>query len=177
MNLSPIDPSACSGVIQSRRATKLTRRAALAMLAGAAMPRLSATADGAPYRLRSYETTYAVPLAMRLDLVIASNGSARVDGTIRVRLGEASGSRILIAQGTGQARVADVDGDGVAGLTRLEADFRDAASGSRVGVVLFPAGPDIDASGDYEVTIVIGKEALTGLTAARIGAARRVRRR
>ena len=157
--------------------TKLSRRAALALLAGAAMPGIATVAAEAPYRLRAYETTYAVPLAMRLDLVIASNGSARVEGTIRVRLGEDSGSRTLIAQGTGQARVADADGDGIAGLARLEADFRDAASGRRVGVVLFPTGPDIAASGDYEVTIVIGGEALTGLTAIRVGRARLSRRR
>ena len=157
--------------------TNLSRRAALAILAGAAMPRLSAVAAEEPYRLRAYETTYAVPLAVSLDLAIAADGSSRVDGTIRGRLGEDSDSRTLIALGTGQARVADADGDGVAGLVRLEADFRDAASGGRVGVVLLPTGPDIDASGDYEVTIVIGGEALTGLIAARVSPKRRRRRR
>jgi hypothetical protein len=149
----------------------------MALVAGSAMPRRATMAAEEPYRLRAYETTYAVPLAMDLDLAIAADGSARVAGTIRVRPGEDSRSRTLIAQGTGQARIDDSDGDGVVGLVRLEANFRDVASGSRAGVVLFSTGPDIDASGDYEVTIVMDGAAMTGLIAARIGSRQRGRRR
>jgi hypothetical protein len=155
--------------------TKLARRVALALLAGAVLPfpaAMAVHAEDYPRRLRSYETTYAVPrFNVHLDLTITSNGAAHVDGTIR--LGEGSQSRTLDAEGTGQANFADSDGDGVAGLVRLAADFRDGSTGQRVDGVLVPTGPDIDTSGNYEVTLIIAGEPRTFVTSFHVSTERR----
>jgi hypothetical protein len=155
--------------------TKLAWRVALALLAGAVLlfpAAMAVHADDHPHRLRSYETTYAVPgFRMHLDLTITSDGSVRADGTIR--LGESSNVRTLVAQGAGQANRADSDGDGVAGLVRLAAEFRDVGTDQRVGVVLVPIGPDIDTNGDHEVTLTIDGEPRTFLTSFRVSPERR----
>jgi hypothetical protein len=103
--------------------------------------------------LRQYETTSAIPnINLHLVLTIASDG-AHVDGTIRLE--EGSQTRRLVAQGTGQASCADVDGDGIAGLTRLVAAFRDTATQTSHRIVLSPVGADIDASEKRDITLEI----------------------
>lgn len=56
---------------------------------------------------------------------------------------------------------------------RLAAEFRDAATGNRVGVTLVPTRADIDASGNYEITLTIGGEPRTLLTRFRVSTVRR----
>lgn len=101
-----------------------------------------------------------LPVDLRLQLAFAPDGTARVRGTIRQR----GNAMPLLEAARGDARTvfADADGDGTAGLVRLNADFRDVETGKRVRVVLAPTEHDIDASGDYAVELQIDESGMIG---------------
>jgi hypothetical protein len=106
--------------------------------------------------------------ALRFTVRIRGDGTARVTGTIRLE--DDKGRRILVAErGGANASCADTNGDGVAGLVRLEAVFRNAKAKRRVLVVLVPAGADIGASGVHDLILQVGEEApVTGTGFVRV---------
>lgn len=100
------------------------------------------------------------PLELHLKAAFDMDGTAHVRGVIRPP-GESA--PILVATQSGaQGACADSDGDGTAGLVRLEADFRDAESRERFHIVLIPTEHDVDSSGVYRVDLKIGVETFTG---------------
>ena len=121
------------------------------------------------------------PFALNLVVRIAPDGSARLSGAVRfpkITAATAPYAPVIIALNTGaQASCADSDGDGAAGLTRLETEFRVAATGDRVPVVLTPTKHDVDADGVYEVALQIGDAIVTGETRFRVPRERPPRRR
>jgi hypothetical protein len=115
--------------------------------------------------------------ALRFTVKVSATGRARTTGVIRLE--DDSGRRILVAEPGGtQASCANVDGDGVAGLVRLSAVFRDVETGTLFDVVLVPTGPDIGVSGVHELILQVGAEApTTGAGFVRVQPFRRPRRR
>lgn len=115
--------------------------------------------------------------ALRFTVRVGATGTARATGVIRLE--DDAGRRILVAEPGGtQASCADTDGDGVAGLVRLSAGFRDVETGTRFDVVLVPTGPDIGVSGVYELILQVGAEApTTGTGFVRVQPFRRPRGR
>ena|SRR5215213_6485206 len=105
--------------------------------------------------------------ALRLTLRIA-DGTAHVRGTIRLENDE--GRRILVAErGDADASCADSNGDGVAGLVWLKAEFRDAKTKRRVDVVVVPTGGDLGVSGVHGLIVQVGEEApVTGTGFVRV---------
>lgn len=122
---------------------------------------------------------------INLQLTIASDGSARMDGAILVvsaldtPLPGGGRPTRLAATGTpARADCADANGDGKAGLIRVTADFVDVRSGERIPVVLeTAAGEEIDASGIYRIALQIGEERAAVETRVRVGPGRRPRTR
>lgn len=94
-------------------------------------------------------------LAPRFQVKFAADGTARVRGTIHLKAD--AERRVLEGEGGGaQVECSDLDGDGSAGLVRLEAEFRDVRADKRVRVVLEAQERDIAASGIYPVSVHIG---------------------
>jgi hypothetical protein len=107
----------------------------------------------------SMNGVFAPPNTPRLDLAIAPDGSARLDGAIPFPSGH--GFILLAAEpGTARCACADADGDGHAGLIRVEFLARDPRSGELVPVTLAPAEElqDIDRPGRYEFEVRVGDQ-------------------
>jgi hypothetical protein len=121
------------------------------------------------------------PFARNLTVRFARDGTARLTGAIRfpaITPATAPYAPLLRALDTGaQAACADSDGDGRAGLTRLEGEFQVATTGARVPVILTPTEHDVDADGVYEVALQIDDVTLTGETRFRVPRERPPRRR
>ena len=114
--------------------------------------------------------------ALRFTVRVSATGRARTTGVIRLE--DDTGRRILVAEPGGtQASCADVDGDGVAGLVRLSAVFRDVETGTPFDVVLVPTGSDLGVSGVHELILQVGADApTTGAGFVRVRHHRRPRR-
>lgn len=121
--------------------------------------------------ITSYSVSGSADARVELRLTIAPDGSAQIDGAILVvsaldgpmPLDDPGSTRRLVADGTdAQARCADADGDGHAGIIRIAADLEDAQSGETVRIVLETEPTrDIDERGTYPLTLVIGDERWT----------------
>lgn len=115
----------------------------------------------------------------RLGLAIAPDGSARVDGVVPFPSGH--GFVLLAAQpGAARCACADADGDGRAGLTRVEFLARDPRSGELVPVALASLeGEDIARVGRYGLEVRVGDEraTLAVVVTPRGGRGKRRRRR
>jgi hypothetical protein len=100
-----------------------------------------------------------------------------LDGPMPV--GDPEPPQRLVAEGTAaQASCADANGNENAGLVQVAAGFADTHSGDPVRVVLKAlAGQDIDASGIYPLTLVIGEERWTVEARVTLERARRRKRR
>jgi hypothetical protein len=103
---------------------------------------------------------------LRLQVTVGKRGSGRVHGVIHAQ-GE-SGRPRFVARGAARIACADVDGDGAAGLVRLETTFRDTWSGERIDVVLAATGHDLDARGVYTIARQFGEETSTGEAQVRV---------
>ena len=113
-----------------------------------------------------------------LRLTIAADGTAEAQGVILLHddpavVGSATTGilapyvpMLAIARQEVQATCADSDGDGTAGLERLEMTGHSVRSGDRVPVVLTATGEDIDDSGRYAIDLQIATE--TGSGEARV---------
>lgn len=94
--------------------------------------------DGAPIRPRR----------------VFAAGSAEIhDGT---------SNTVLVGERPPRPSCADVDGNGVAGVTRLRVVMRDARSGALVPVMIVPNDGEIDGGGKERVTIIIGEVRAVG---------------
>jgi hypothetical protein len=82
-----------------------------------------------------------------------------------------------VARGGAQANCADADGDGSAGLARLEAGFRNVRSGRRIRLILEPTEHDVDVSGLYEFAVQLGEQRGTGIGRVRVKFPRLAERR
>jgi hypothetical protein len=157
---------------RSRPSLSLPRRAALAVLAAALLPRPAAVrgqtggschAVGSPAQHPDFlwwpvGTPSGAPAdpTVRLWLGIGPAGSARVRGHIR-RRGDDETSLLVAEPGTARAACADLDGDGAVGLTRVEFEARDARTGARVPVVVTTrAGEEFARTGFGFVTFQDG---------------------
>ena len=115
------------------------------------------------------------PFVLDLAVKIKPDGTALATGSIQSSIGAAITTAtapyapiLAVSKQIVDAFCADLDGDGTAGLARLEADFQDVATGDRVPVVLTPVKHDVDDNGVYAVDVRIGDETLTGDTRFRI---------
>ena len=115
------------------------------------------------------------PISLDLTVKFKPDGTALATGSIQSSTGAAITTAtapyvpmLAVSKQIVDASCADLDGDGTAGLARLEADFRDIATGDRVPVVLTPVKHDVDDDGVYVVDVRIGDETLTGDTRFRL---------
>jgi hypothetical protein len=118
--------------------------------------------------ITSFSVSGDADASLNLRVTIASDGSAQMDGAILVvsaldgpmSRNDPGSTRRLVAHGTNaQARCADADGDGHAGIVQIAADFEDAHSRETVRIVLQTEPTrDIDEDGTYLLTLVIGDE-------------------
>jgi hypothetical protein len=79
-------------------------------------------------------------------------GSATVSGLAVLRSQKRLPALLQAASGT--AHCADVDGDGLGGLARIEIDFEDVRSGEVVSAIVAPDDGDISTPGSFEGTIL-----------------------
>ena len=120
---------------------------------------------------------------LRLDVTIAPDGSGEVHGEIQLHAEPTAGEQptrgaveptVFVVRDVVQAVCADTDGDGTAGLVRLQVEIRPESQRGRqifqrkftriVGGPLF----DIDASGSYAVEVQIGDETGSGEVRVRL---------
>ncbi len=105
---------------------------------------------------------------------------ARPDGTARVAGWLATDGQRLVAQAgePAHASCADTDGDGVAGVSRLVAEFSPTGrTREHVLVTIAPIGTDIEEPGIYHLTVTVGRTTLTVEAEAAYGSARESRQR
>jgi hypothetical protein len=88
-------------------------------------------------------------------MVIDSNGNEEARGFIHIRDGRERTLLLAVPDGA-NATCADSDGDGVAGVTRIEATFRDVESGRRLLTVLTPRDGEADERGRHAAIMRIG---------------------
>jgi hypothetical protein len=97
------------------------------------------------------------PVALALQLTIAPDGTAQLQGEIR----SADPPRVLVAPPPGvpaTCSCADANGNGVAGLVGFTATIPDVASGAPVPVVgQTLLGQDLDVGGDYAILLQVGE--------------------
>ena len=88
-----------------------------------------------------------------LGLSIDQGGRTTVAGVAVAPSDRPSQPRLLQAS-RGTAQCADVDGDGLGGLARIEITFRDARSGEAIIAIITPRKGDISTSGRFGARIV-----------------------
>jgi hypothetical protein len=116
---------------------------------------------------------------LQLQVTFAPDGTARADGVIRIHDDAAAGGSattgilapyvpmLAVAKRVVGADCDDADGDGTAGLVRLELASR-SKRGDTVPIVLTAARSDVDASGTYPIALRIGTETGTGEARVRL---------
>lgn len=95
-------------------------------------------------------------------LTVSSDGTARVHGVRLIPDGTTSGTVLVAENEPATATCADLDLDGVAGLTSLEFNVRDVSTGEVLPVSLTPVDGELDESGEKELTLVVGNDSRTG---------------
>ena len=105
---------------------------------------------------------------MHLVVRIPDDGDARASGT--VHFGDGASTTVLVAeQAPTTASCADVDGDGVGGLTRLTVTLRDVRTGEPFLATVLPDGGEADEAGLYPATLVLtGPRTITATGTLRI---------
>lgn len=87
-------------------------------------------------------------------LQFGADDAAVARGTVHVRDG--TSTTFLIGEAPPRASCADVDRDGVAGLTTLEVAVRHPLGGEEV-LVFFLGGHELDERGEYDVRLRVGE--------------------
>lgn len=87
-------------------------------------------------------------------LSLSADGDAEARGTVHVRDGTAN-TVLIIGEEPPQATCADIDEDGVAGITSLQLVGRNPQSGEEV-LVFFLGARDLDERGEYDVRVRVG---------------------
>lgn len=117
----------------------------------------------------------AAPVQNLKQLTLAAHSTG--DGPIRPRLvfaagsaeiGDGSSNTILVSERYVRSSCADVDGNGVAGLTLLRVPMREVRSGKRVTVLIVPNDGEIDGGGTERVTVIIGQVSAVGTARAHV---------
>lgn len=111
-------------------------------------------------------------LSLHLRGTVKRDGTARATGNVNM-----DGQRLVAQAGKDvQATCADIDGDGVAGLSGLAAQFQTNRSREGIPVTIAPIGADIGQRGIYQLTVTIGQRTLTVQAEAAYGPTRDARR-
>ena len=92
-------------------------------------------------------------LGLRAEVSVDANGQARVEGGARIQDG--TSSTVLVAEQPAQASCADVDQDGLAGLTMLTHALRDVRSGELFTATVLPTDGEADTPGRHPATVTL----------------------
>ena len=83
-------------------------------------------------------------------------------------IGDGSSNTVLVSERYARSSCADVDGNGVAGVTQLLVLMREVRSGKRVPVLIVPNDGEIDDGGKERVTVIIGEVSAVGTARAHV---------
>ncbi len=93
------------------------------------------------------------PLAMQAHVTLDPDGQARVEGAARVQDG--ASNTIMVAEDHPDMSCADLDDDGIAGLTEAVIDFRATRSGELFKVTVLPTDGEADERGRHPAAVTL----------------------